>query len=303
MSIEKPFLEIEVEVNGSTDEVVVIDPTTSARVKIKFKNVLDDTIYDGVILAELGGNALNEIDVVSEDGDYDSRTNIISWDSVDVEALREIAPGASSNVSFSIDPRRNVDATPQIKLVVTTKGNRVGENRVSEEVVGTLERTIKISSVTKLATSALYTEGPFTNSGPIPPVAEETTQYTFLLSVRNGTNPVTDAEMVAVMPRYVSWLDMTSDDDSVSYSASSRTLKWSIDELAANEYKEVWVQVAFTPSLSHVNLTPTILENQRFRATDRFTGTTIRAEAPALTTFLSQDPDMSAREGRVGEPE
>jgi hypothetical protein len=302
IKIERPFLDVDVLINGNSDEVVVVDPNSSASVAIEFKNALDTTIYDGVIFVELGGNALSEVDIKANDGEYDSRNNTISWDSVDVKALEEMIPGETNRVTFTVQPREDIDATPEIKLKVTTQANRVGEDRVAEQVVGTVERTIKISSATKLTSAAFYTDGPYTNSGPTPPVAEETTQYTFHLAVRNGTNPVTDAEVTAVMPSYVSWLDITSDDDAVRYTASSRTLKWDIDELEANEYKEVWIQVAVTPSMSHVGLTPTILETQRYRATDRFTGTVIRTEASALTTFLSQDPDPGSRDGRVEEP-
>jgi hypothetical protein len=301
MSIERPFLDVEVLINGKEDEVVVLSPRTSAQVTVRFKNALDATIYDGVIAVELSGNALSEIDVRSEDGNYNSNENTITWDSVDVDALKELAPGAQQSVAFSIDPDANIDATPEIKLMVTTKGKRVGEDRVPEEIVGSVERTIKYASITNLTSMAVYSDGPFTNSGPIPPVAEKTTQYTFLLTVKNGTNPVTDAEVTAVMPPYMTWLDMTSADDEVRYSSANRMITWDIDELAANEYKEVWIQVAFTPSLSHVNLTPTILERQRFKATDRFTGTTIRTEASALTSFLANDPDPKSRDGRVVE--
>jgi hypothetical protein len=59
------------------------------------------------------------------------------------------------------------------------------------------------------------------------------------------------------------------------------------------------MQVSFLPSLSQVGITPTILEAQRFKATDRFTGTVIRAEHSALTTSLYSEANESLRDGRV----
>jgi hypothetical protein len=119
--------------------------------------------------------------------------------------------------------------------------------------------------------------------------------------MRNGTNPVTGAEMTAIMPPYVKWLDTTSDDDAVVYNSANRTLKWILGDLKINEYKEVWVQVAFKPSLSHVESAPPLLETQRFRATDRFTGATVRIESQEMTTALKADPNFSAQDGRVRE--
>ncbi len=136
---------------------------------------------------------------------------------------------------------------------------------------------------------------------PIPPIAERTTEYAFLLSVKNGTNPFSGGEVTAVLPSYVTWLDRVSDGDEVTYNPANRTLKWTIGDLKANAYEEAWVQVAFTPSLSQVDQLPTLLETQRLRATDRFTGEAIRAEMRALTTSLADDPQGSSNDGRVKE--
>jgi len=297
--IERPFLDVEIEVNGSTDEVVVIDAANSAQVSITFKNALDTVVYDGVVFVELKGNALDEVNVNAQDGHYDSSKNTVKWDSVDVRELREITPGSGHTVAFTVDPRDDIASTPEIKFLVTIQANRVSEDRVPEQVVGTIERTIKIASISKLTSSALYSEGPFRNTGPTPPVAEKTTQYTYLLSVKNGTNPVTGGEVTAVMPTYMTWLDLVSDDDKVTYNPSTRTMKWTIGDMSAGAYQEAWIQVSFLPSLSQVDKIPTILETQRFRATDRFTGTIVRSEAPALTTSLYNDPDIRVRDGRV----
>ncbi len=301
MTIERPFLNVDVAVNGETSEIVTIEPGSTAGVSISFTNALETTVYDGVIQVELGGNALNEVSVKAEDGNYDSTTNVLTWDSIDMNSLRELLPGEREAVRFSVEPKRDIRENPEITLVVTIQGNRIGEDRVPEQVVGTISRTVKVVSVANITSSSLYTEGPFNNSGPVPPVAERTTEYTLLLAVKNGTNPVTGAEVTASMPAYVTWLDRTSDDNVTTYNPANRTVKWSIGELKANEYKEVWIQVALKPSLSQVNQTPTLLESQRFRATDRFTGTAVRDEAPALTTSLTNDPDNDLRDGRVRE--
>lgn len=299
VNIEKPFLDVVVKINNEIDETVTISNKDIASVNVTFKNALETTMYDGRIHIELGGNALNEIDVRVIDGHYDSTANTITWDSVDVSELRELAPGASHVVSFTLDPRDDVQSTPEVHMKVGIEGNRLLEGRVSEKVTDTTTRTVKVASVASLASSAVYTEGPFTNTGPIPPVTEKTTQYTLLMTVHNSTNDISDAEVTAVLPQYMTWLDMVSENDTVTYTPSTRTIRWNIGNMSARGYEEVWIQVAFTPSLSQVDTVPTILETQRFKAVDRFTGAIIRDDASALTTALPQDPDESRRDGRV----
>jgi len=200
VAMEEPFLDIGVEIDGDSSETVVISTKDSTSVNITFTNTQGDAIYDGVITAKLSGNALNEIEIDVSDGFYDSTTNIITWDSVDVEGLAEIAPGQSNLVRFRLSPEENISRTPEIGLEVTVSGQRVYDDRVPQELVGSISRTIRVESLTKLESSAVYSVGQFTNTGPIPPIAEEITQYTFNMEVQNGSNNITNTEVTAVLP-------------------------------------------------------------------------------------------------------
>lgn len=299
VTIEPPFFDVGVAINGSTGATTIINTNETALTEIEFENTLDTAIYDGKVFVELSGNALDEFDVKATNGFYDSSKNTITWDSVDEESLKEILPGKKSRLSFSLNPKPNIGSTPEIKMKVTVQGKRVFENRVPQELVGTAERIIRIESVPVVTASIFYNSGPFTNTGPTPPVAEKVTQYTYTLMVQTGSNDITGAEMTAVIPQYVSWLDLVTDGDNVTYSAQSRTMKWTIGDMDANTEKVVSVQVSFLPSLSQVGTTPTILESQRFKATDRFTGTVVRAEHPALTTSLYSESDGDLKDGKV----
>ncbi len=303
VTIEQPFLDVGVSVNGNKNDPAIITTNEPAQVEIEYKNALDMAIYDGKVLVELSGNALNEFEVKPSNGFYDSTKNTITWDAVDETSLKEILPGKVSRLSFTLNPREDIGRTPELAFKVTVRGQRVFEDRVPQELVGTASRTIKVESVPVITSAILYGEAPFTNTGPIPPVAERVTQYTYMLIVKAGTNDITGAEITAVIPQYVSWLDLITDDDDVTYNATTRTMRWNIGNMDANSEKQVAVQVSFLPSLSQVGTTPTILEAQRLKATDRFTGTTVRAEHPALTTSLYDATDEEMRDGKVRESE
>lgn len=299
IAIESPFLDVRTIINGSPTETVVVNTTDTINVQIEYKNTLNTTISNGTVRVELSGNALNEFDIQTTAGYYDSAKNTITWDSEELTALKEILPGATIPISFNLAPSKDVGKTPEIKMTVSVTGQRTSESQVSQNLEGRLSRIIKVESSPILSGVTNYTEGPFTNTGPVPPVVEKVTQYTYLLSVKAGTSDLTGAEVVAVLPQSVSWLDLVTDNDTVTYNATTRTMKWSIGDIDANTEATVGVQVSFLPSVTQVGKVPTILETQRLKATDRFTGTTVRAESPALTTSLSTDPNDMNNTGRV----
>ena len=213
--------------------------------------------------------------------------------------MKEILPGQKSSVFFTLDPEENIGKTPVMDLKVTMKGSRIFESNAAEELIGTAERTIKIESIPTIYGSAFYKTGMFVNTGPTPPVAEKVTQYTFVLTVLAGANDLTGAEVTAVLPQYVSWLDLVTDGDDVTYNPTTRTIRWIIGNMDAGSEESVSMQVSFTPSLTQVGVTPTILETQRFRATDRFTGTTVRSDHSGITTSLTDEVDTKYHDGRV----
>lgn len=299
VELENPFLGVAVEINNEDTEIVSIASGESADVSISFKNVLEGTIYDATIQAVLSGSALDDVDILTNEGFYDSTIDRITWDFVDVSTLEEISPGKTSTVNFTIRPKNTMGRTPEIKIDITIQGQRVFENNVPQKLIGTASRVVRISSDVDLSSSALYSEGPFTNTGPTPPVAEEITQYTLLFQVDNGTNDITGAKMTAVLPQYTTWLDLVTPGDIIVYNALTREITWDIGNMDARGHEEAWVQISLLPSLSQVDKTPTIIGTQRFKATDRFTGEVIRSNSPALTTSLFNDPDSSKSDGKV----
>lgn len=303
ITIEQPFLDVTMEVNGSLQETVVINERSKANIVVNFRNTLENAIYDGKVVVELGGNALDEYEVDLIRGFYDSNKNTITWDGTEESSLREILPGDRVTLRFGLDPDNDVGGAPELTVKATFTGERrVFSATAPQQLVGITEKTIKIESVPTIDAEILYGSGPFTNTGPVPPIAEQVTQYTYAIKVSAGVNDLTDAEVSAVLPQYINWLDLTDGDGTVTYNATTRTMTWRIGNIAADETKEFYAQVSLRPSLSQVKSAPTILGTQRFRATDRYTGTTIRSESPALTTNLYNESDDDLEDGKVREP-
>lgn len=300
IKIEQPFLDLAISVNGKHDEDVALAAGTSAQVLVVFKNSLSSTVRDGKIVVDLSGTGLDKTQVSSNDGFYDSAKNTITWDAQSLDSLKALAPGESSTISFMITPKMDaVLRTPQIDLVVNAEGNRVSEGNVAQKLTGTARQKIKVESVAQLLSSVLYSTGAFVNTGPIPPRAEETTTYNVLLYVKNGSNAIAGGVVTASLPAYVAWVEKSTTPDLFSYNPQTREVTWKVGDLSAYDEREAGFQISFTPSVSQVDQEVTLVTNQRLKATDKFTESTIRSEAGALTTRLSADPQYEHSDSRV----
>lgn len=305
LTMEQAFVDLGMSINGKSSDTVVISSRDPALFDITFRNTLGDTIYDAKIEVTLDGNALNEHSVAVNNGFYDSSKNTITWDAISVSNLREIAPGQSSNVTFSLTPfvSEDLSRTPQIVASVSVRGKRVAEAGVPEKLTDTVSRTLKIESNLAVAADVFYTIGPFINQGPIPPVAESPTTYTAVMLVKNGTNAVTDAVVEASLPPYVSWSKQTSTDvGKITYNESTRTVSWNIGDVEAGAVVTAFYQVTLLPSLTQVGTIPALVTGQRLRANDRFTGSVVRATTPDLSTQMNGEEDPTVRDGRVQNP-
>ena len=297
--VERPFLDTKITVNGQGGDTIVIDKNVGVSATITFENTLDTTIYDGRILVEIEGNALDESVVRSQGGYYDSVKNSITWDSVNVPALKEILPGETGVVSLVLNPKKNVASAPTITLNVTARGQRIFENNVSQEVVGTLKKVITIESKASIFAYASYDTGPFTNTGPMPPVAEKTTEYTLTFSVKAGNNGLTNAKVTTKLPQYVTWLNEVSDGDSVRYDKNARTLTWTVGDLAVNEEKKASVQISITPSLSQVNKELELANSPTITAMDTHTNTAIKSTANSIYSGAYNEESETYGDGQV----
>jgi hypothetical protein len=302
ITLEKAFFNLGVSINGNSDSTVIISNNEPATIDIDFTNSLNTTIYDGEVVVTLEGNALDKFTINPHGGFYDSSKHTITWIGAEEHSLKEIVPGDTSALTFSISPRENIGTGIELNLSVAANGNRVSEARPTEEIKGTAERSIRIESVPTLAGDVYHSTGPFTNSGPVPPVAESTTEYTLTLRTTAGSNDMTDGEVTATVPQYVNWLDLVTDSTAVSYNSATRVMKWTVGDLDAGKTAEVSMQVSLKPSTSQIDRTPTLLDIQRLKATDRFTGTVVRAESPALTTRVSNAAGEDDRDGSVQKP-
>jgi len=269
---------------------------------ISWSNNLPNAVTDAQIHLQFSGNAFDKGSVSANGGFYDSANNQITWDKTNTPALESIAAGGSGSVVFNFIPRDlgNPSApvtNPSVALSVSVAGQRTSESNVPQSLDESVSRSVEVASNVSVSAQALYTTGPFTNSGPFPPKAEATTTYTIVWTVANSSSAVSGASVSATLPENVSWMGPVSpQSDNVQYDANSRTVTWNVGTLAAylgqngQQQTQAAFQVGLQPSVTDVGNSLILVNPATLSAMDNFTGSTVYSAWGSLTTRLSTDP-------------
>ena len=295
--IERPFLDIDLSIDGSRESSVAVQPGKRSNVVMEMTNALDDTLYDISVEVDLSGNAFSIYEVGPSTGYFDPSKNTITWDVSNTALLRQATPGEEKRLSFTIEPT-GASLTPQVNIAVNVTARRVSESQVSQQLVGTANAAIKVVSVPEVITLVGHNIDIFPDTGPMPPIVDQETTYTVTLKVANGSNNITDAVVNTTLPAYVTYLDESVGAGALSYNPTTRALEWSAGDIDANAEVFTAFQVSVVPRALHVGTTPTIVGEQRVRAVDQFTSEVVRDVNPAVTTSLNPDRSNDAS-GRV----
>ena len=183
---------------------------------------------------------------------------------------------------------------PSVDLALSAKANRVSESNVPEEVDSSISKNILISSNVALSGQLVRTTGPFPNTGPIPPRAEQQTTYTVLWTIYNTSSTLDGVQVAAILPPYVKWLGAVSPQSAdVSYNSSSGQITWNIGNVSAyatNGSEQVAFQIGVTPGVDLVGQAPIIVGGASLVARDDFTGAHLTSNIQSMTTRFSTDP-------------
>ena len=293
--IERPFIDLGLTINGQTGSDIVLNQGLNPSVGVKVTNTLDETVYDLVVEAVPDGNALTASSIgEGSSGFYDSNRGVVRWEVSSNEDFAEVFPGSTRSLNFGVKPNSNQRGAA-FGLTVNVYARRVAERSAAEELLGSTRLDAKFSSLIMVGGQAGH------DSGPVPPQVGKITTYTITLVAEAGVNDVSDAVVETSLPIYIDWLDTYQGDGAIVYNTVNKQISWNIGDIAAGKRKQVSFQLRFQPSLSQVRRTPTLLNKQDFRATDRFTNTLLQDNAPAITTELSTELGFFRGNGMVVE--
>ena len=309
--IERPFLGLDFTFDGNRTGDLAVEAGRTVRADIIWTNNSSTRITGARIEAKLSGNALDRSSINASGGYYDSKTDTIIWEAGRTAGLDSIAAGETNRVSFTFSTARSIPGqatlNPSVTATVTAVGARVDESGVPQSVSTGVSRSVKLVSNLSLSSRILRSQGPFTNTGPIPPKVDEETTYTIVWTVTNTSNSINGAQVTATLPPYVTWTgEISPEGSNISYNPVGGQITWLAGTLSQNAdvgtgAKQVAFKVTLRPSIIQVGSSPEVIGQSVVTGTDTFTGTTLRNSAPALTTRTTTDLLWQEGQGSVVE--
>ncbi|OGI75957.1 hypothetical protein A3C67_01150 [Candidatus Nomurabacteria bacterium RIFCSPHIGHO2_02_FULL_42_19] len=311
--IKKPLIEAKFFIDGASQREYSSYSGTPINAEVRFTNNLDTKISDLEIRAKISGNAVNRKTIFAKQGFYNSSEDVIIWDKNSISRFKEIDPGDSGSVSFSISSlslfsaSSGMLANPSINIDVDISGQQTLAGYESKDLGNKESSVIKIISDTGLAAKALYFSGPFKNTGAIPPKAEEETTYTVAWSLSNTANNISKASVRSTLPPWINFAGKFSpSSEDLIYNSSTKEIIWNIGNIPrgtgiTTTGKEVSFVVTFIPSLSQVNTIPVIINDATLTGHDDFANLDIRVNKASLNTRLVNDSAFPSNGDRVVE--
>lgn len=308
--IKKPFIGVNLALNGDQGSEYVAITGDKIRADIVWTNNMPVRVLDAEIEVKLRGESLDRFSITTDQGFYKSLNNTIVYSRETNEDLATLEPGESGGVTFSFASlgvsSGSIFKNPEIILDISIRGKRLSEDNVPQEINSSITRTVKLASDLFLASRALYSTGPFDNTGPLPPKIEKETTYTIIWTITNSSNIVDDVNVTATLPSYVRWVGKTNPStEDISFNPLGGKIVWNIGsikpkaDVSNSGQKEVAFQVALLPSLSQVGDSPILVNQQTISGFDRFVNTTLSSVKRELTTRLVTDPNFNFSDADV----
>jgi len=301
MMIKRPFIEAKLYVNGVYQREYAVNTKTPIQGEIRWANNLETKINDLEIRAKISGNVVDRRTISATRGFYNSSLDTIIWDRNSMSEFSEVDPGDSGSVSFALSPISLISvggglvSDPSLNIEVSVAGKQSLEGNAVKVLNNSESKIIRVTSDVGLAGKALYYSGPFANTGPIPPKADQETTYTIVWSLSNSANNISNAKLVSTLPPWVRFMNAISPStEDLTYNASTKEIVWNIGAIPkgvgiTGGEREISFQVGLTPSLSQLGTSPIIINDAVLTGHDDFANVDIRVNKGSLNTRLSND--------------
>ena len=299
--ISKPYISVDLALSGNMGSTFLAKPGDKIQANVVWANNIQSQILNGKIEIKISGDSFDKTSVITSTGGfYRSLDSTIIWDKNSNSELAALEPGDKGVVNFSFSTLSNIAGynNESIKVTVTVSGNQINDSGKSEIVSTAIERIVKITSNVGLSARAVRSVGPFENSGPIPPRAEQETTYTVMWSLTNTLNTISQTKVSAQLPPYVKWAGFTDPaNEKIEFRADTNTVIWDVGDLhsgtgLASSPRVAAFLITVLPSLNQVASTPMILQTSTLSGNDRFTESQVTTTAPPLTTRFASDPSF-----------
>jgi hypothetical protein len=312
VTLKLPFIDSAIVFEGEKPRSGAVNRGDLVAGSITFANNLSVPIQDVELRLTLKDNNLidrNRIHLTG--GYYSSLDNTLIWNKLTDSRFESLSAGQSGKVTFDLPfikaedmnnkNLKNLTAT----FDLTLRGNRISERNVPEQISTIDTKTLRVGTEVDLSSAIVYSIGPFKNTGPIPPKANQQTSYTVIWTLKNTLNDIRNSKVTASLPPYVKFEGSVSPNgERVTFNQNDNVVTWDIGTLFAGEgYRSKEKQVAFkiilTPSDNQISSAPALLRDIVFEGTDSFTEMVVNDSVDSMNTHIRQDPAFNLGDDMV----
>lgn len=309
--VTEPFLALDLELNGNNDARVgakLGDPITGFLV---WENTTDNALHDVQIEAKFNGAMLDPLSVASSNGFFRSIDNTLIWTpQTTKDELRLVQPGEKKSYQFRFNTytyNQNTSGSNfTMDIDFDVQARRISDNiLVPQTLTGQAKKTMVFDSELKLDAYALYSVGPFINTGPNPPRVNRKSTYTVVWDVTNSMNDAHAVFVKGTLPIYAEWLGaIDPSSETVVYNSVTREITWQIGNLQRGTgfqtaSKKVQFQIAILPSISQLGKRIYLMTDVKIQGIDNFTERVLEQEVLKVDTKLTKDPTFMGGNGFV----
>lgn len=288
---------------GGDSNEFSISSTGESTFSVVWENELENSLDNLEIQAEFSGSGFDPNRVTVNQGFFDNNKKMIVWNQTNNNSLSNIAPGQTGELNFSLTPKAGIP-NPSINIVINARGTVVGQSTQTEEVKNIYNATLRVASNVSISNALYFENGPFTNTGNVPPKVGEEVTYTVEWVVSSSTSTLDGVRLTADLPSYITWKnEIFPENENISYSNINRRVTWNAGKIEPGTagQKKVYFKVGLTASSSQINTIPTIVSGGNLEAVDAFTGETISRTFGQLTSSLFRDSQYNQSDDRVVE--
>ncbi len=303
--IKEAPLSLSVLVNQSSDYVARLDD--KLKYSLVYKNNTSISLQNVTIKAMLVGEMF-DFNSFHSDGSFNAGERIVYWNSDNLPALANLAPGGEGQVEFDIGVlgnfsiRRLSDKNYTLKL--NGEISSPTKSDANQIFVSVANIETKVAGKIQIEAKAYFRDAAsgILNSGNFPPQVNQLTQYTVHWIVRNFATDVSSSEVSAVLPAGAQWAGKVKTSQNISdptFDSVSNKVIWKIDKIMATKGVigdpiETVFQIGLIPSSGQVGQVADILGATVIKANDEFTGVTLNGGDDKVDTNLPDDSTVAS---------
>jgi hypothetical protein len=291
--IIKPTIYLSQLVNNSTDYSA--SPGDSLHYEIFFRNIGGSSFENLFLVIGLDGSLfdLNSLRAPEASNYYPGDSSLI-WDWKKNPQLRFFGEGEEGKVEFWINLKNELPAGETRNKNLILK-NSVDLSPAREEFA------VKVNSKLALDQKGYFSEGAFSNSGPWPPKANQSTTFTVVWGLKNFYNDLRNVKIKAVLPSGASLTgQLLPRESNFLFDSQSREIVWEVGEVSAGSTgPSLSFQVALTPNSSQIGSPAEIVGLTTVFGDDSWTQETTTGAAPSLNTNSLSDANFIRGQGIV----